>query len=295
MRLKKKFNISTLVFASLFCVLFAYMISVLLLLFWVLMTAFKSNDAFIQSSYKLPTELYWENFKTVFEEFKVPVTLSNGSTAKALMSTMVINSVIYSAGSAFFAAITPCITAYAITRFKFKFNKIIYGIVIVTMILPIVGSLPSEIQMAKNVGFYDNLLGVCLMKANFLGMYFLIFHATFKSVSKAYIEAAMIDGANEFVIFTKIAMPMVRNTILVVFLLKFIEFWNDYQTPMMFIPNHPTVAYGLLQFNASASQTLAFIPIKMTACAVLMVPIVIIFIIFRDKIMGSVSIGGLKG
>ena len=71
MRLKKKLNISNLVFTSLFCVLFAYMISVLLLLFWVLMTAFKSNDAFILSSYKLPTELYWGNFKTVFQEFKV--------------------------------------------------------------------------------------------------------------------------------------------------------------------------------------------------------------------------------
>lgn len=295
MRLKKKFNTSQLVFASLFCVLFAYMISVLLLLFWVVMTAFKSNDEFILSSYKLPLELYWKNFKTVFQEFKVSVTLSDGSEAKALMPAMIMNSLIYASGSAFCAAMTPCVTAYAISRFHFKFNKIIYGIVIVTMVLPVVGSLPSEIQMAKNVGLYDNLLGVCLMKANFLGMYFLIFYATFKSVSKAYIEAAMIDGASELTIFTRIALPLVRNTIFVVFLLKFIEFWNDYQTPMMFIPNHPTIAYGLLQFNASASQTLAFIPIKMTACAVLMVPIIIIFICFRDKIMGSMSIGGLKG
>ena len=93
---------------------------------------------------------------------------------------------------------------------------------------------------------------------------------------------------------TKIMLPMSKNTLLTVILLNFIGYWNDYQTPLLYIPSHPTLAYGLYLFSNSADNELATIPMKITGCMLMMVPILILFLIFRKRLIGNISIGGLK-
>ena len=144
---------------------------------------------------------------------------------------------------------TPCIVAYLTAKYKFRLNKIIHTIVIVAMILPIVGSLPSELQLVKTLGFYDHMWGMFILKANFLGMYFLVFYATFKSLPWTFAEAAQIDGAGHFRTFIQIMLPLIRSTLFAVFILLFIEHWNDYYTPMVFLPEKPTMSYGLFIFQ----------------------------------------------
>ena len=80
--------------------------------------------------------------------------------------------------------------AYATARFDFRLSNVIYGIVLVTMVLPIVGNLPAEIQMTRQLHIYDTMWGAWILKANFLGMYYLVFFATFRGVPAALSEAA---------------------------------------------------------------------------------------------------------
>ena len=133
------------------------------------------------------------------------------------------------------------------------------------------------------------------MNIAFSNMYFLIFYAAFKSMDFGYAEAAFIDGAGWFTVFFQIYLPLVSTTIGSVALLQFISYWNAYETPMIFIPDIPTLAIGLYMFKWTAPPGFKGMPYQITACFLLMLPVVILFIIFRDKLMGNLTMGGLKG
>ena len=140
----------------------------------------------------------------------------------------------------------------------------------------------------------DSIIGICFLNGTYTGLYFLVFCATFSSISSAYAEAAKIDGAGHFAIFVKIMLPLVSSTIFAVFILQFITNWNDYYTPMIFLSSRPTIAYALFEFKKE-SESVAPTSLKLSASIFTCIPIIILFIIFRNKIMGKIAIGGVKG
>ena len=207
---------------------------------------------------------------------------------------MLLYTIGYAGGGAFVNTLIQCTTAYVCARYAFKFSGVVYGAVIVAMILPVVGSLPSEIAMARAVGIYDKIWGMWLMRANFLGMYFLVFHEMFKAIPASYSEAATIDGANDFQILWKIGFPLARNTFMTCFLLNFVTLWNDYQISTVYLPTHPTLAEGVhwMQQGAQIGSTS---PIALAGVFVLMLPILVLFLCFHKRLMGNLTIGGVKG
>ena len=152
------------------------------------------------------------------------------------------------------------------------------------MILPIVGSLPAELQMAKNTGLYDSIWGLWIMKANFLGMYFLVFYDGFKGLSMTYTEAAKIDGVSA-----------VKNIFFTVMLVNFIGFWNDYQVPLLYMPSYPTVAYGMYNMANTRENNLSSVPMRMTGAMLMFIPIFTLFLIFQKRLLGNLTVGGIKG
>ena len=161
--------------------------------------------------------------------------------------------------------------------------------------MPVVGSLPSEIQMSKLFGLYNHIWGTWIMKFNFLGIYFLVFQTIFKGFAKEFSEAAKIDGANNFVIFFRIMMPLVKNTFFTVFLILFITYWNDYQVALIYIPDYPTVALGAYRFSVSQEGELGSIEMKVAGAMLVFIPIFIVYAVFNKRLMGNLTLGGVKG
>lgn len=287
----------------LFVCLFLYAASMVILLVWALFTALKSNMEFFENKLWLPrgniATWEWSNFQRVFKELYVPVSYKSGpyaglSNVRINLMGLVTYSVLYAAGSAFVGVLAKCVTAYVVSRFDFRIGKIIYGAVIVTMMLPIVGSAPSEMAITQALGIYDTFIGAWIQKASFIGLYFLIFFDSFRFIPKDYVEAATLDGAGEFTIFFKIMLPLVKNTFIMIFLLLFIEYWNDYQTPLLYLPTHPTVMYATQQLT-KRQETGFEEPMRMACCIVVVIPIILLFSIFSNKIMGDLTVGGVKG
>ena len=80
-----------------------------------------------------------------------------------------------------------------------------------------------------------------------------------------------------------------------IMLIQFISHWNDYNVPLLYLPTKPTLAYGVFHMVIiNSSGPLSKVPIKVAGCMVLAIPILIIFIILKDKLMGNISLGGLK-
>ena len=232
----------------------------------------------------------FDNYSKVLKEFKVS-SMSMGGEEVGFMG-MFVNSLLYAVFMSLFSMATQIMVAYAIAKYDFRLKPLLYGVAVIVMLLPIIGSLASEVQMADTFNFRNTLLGICLMKCKYAGLYFLVFYATFRSVSWTYAEAAQIDGAGHLKIFIEIMLPLIKSTVFAVFILLFIEFWNDYYTPMIFLPQSPTMSYGLFVFQTDnrASQ-----PIQLAACLLTCLPILVLFVVFKNKIMGNVTMGGLKG
>jgi len=294
-KLKSNKNIGRNIFLIVGLILLTvYSISFLLPLLWALMTSFKQEIEFMLDKFALPLNLDLTNYYTALRTMRIPISYQGG-TVFIYTWEMIYNSVTYAVLCTITHTITPCITAYAVTKFNFKFSKVIYTIVIVTMILPVIGNLPSEIQVAKFLGIYDNVFGLAIMKGHFLGMNFLIFYAAFKGIPKDYSEAAEMDGASQWKIMTSVIFPMVKSTISAIALLSFITYWNDYTTPMIYLPSRPTIAYGLYYFNQTTTNEANFVTVRIAASMLVSIPIFIIFMLFKDKLMGNFSVGGIKG
>lgn len=258
---------------------------------WGLLTALKTDFDFMTNKIGFPTEWTFENFVLAVKH--MDYWINNGSS-KVYIETMYLNSILYAAGGAFFAALVPCVVAYLTVKFPCKFSKAITAFVIVAMIIPIVGSAPSELQMVQKLGLYDHIWGLWIMKSHFLGMYFLVYQGVFRGIPQSVTEAAKIDGAGNMRIFLRIILPLAKTTFFLVFLLQFIAFWNDYQTPLLYLPNHPTIAQGLYYFNFSTSNEFSTVPAKIAGAMFVLIPILIVFMIFKNKLMGNLTLGGDK-
>ena len=301
-RLTRKFSPLT---ATMLVLLTVFSVVLLGLLFWMVMTSFKSASfsgfkSKTASTYKLPTKLHFENYIKVFESFYIEGVAypeSVGGTRTVYIGEMFLYSILYCVGCSVIQTIVQCVTAYLCARFTYKLSKIVEYIVIIVMTIPIVGSLPAEITLSKDLGLYNHIYGMWVMRANFLGMYFLIFHAAFKSISMTYTEAAKIDGANNMSIMLTIIFPLVKNVIFTIILVNFIAYWKDYQTPLIYINSYPTVTYGLFRiiFDSSSSAGMVSVPIRMTASIIVIFPLIMIFILFQKRLLGNLTMGGIKG
>ena len=165
-------------------VLLAFSIALISLLIWAVVISFKDERWIVYGDSYISPSFWRNNYAVAFSS----LTVDGQGLGKLFLNTFV-----YAIGCAFVNTLVPCITAYFAARYKFKYSKIIYMTVVIVMIIPIVGSLPSEIRTSKGYLFglidifngneelrnmlapYGNVWGLYVLKANFLGMYFLIF------------------------------------------------------------------------------------------------------------------------
>ncbi len=249
--------------------------------------------------------MHFYTYKHIFQEFTyTTIEYKNHPGGEIAMWKMYVYSLLYAGGCAFVSTFVPCIAAYACARFKYKFSRFMHTLVVVVMMIPIVGSAPSEIALSKSLGIFNEIWGLWIMKANFLGLYFLMFYDICKSLPGSFSEAAKIDGANNYQIFFQIAMPLIKNTFFTVLLIRFIGFWNDYQTPMVYMPSYPTIALGLNSLIAKAGDSvsqgesgfdLTAVPSKMAAVVFAATPVCILFAVFQNRLLGNLTMGGVKG
>ncbi|HIZ09339.1 MAG TPA: carbohydrate ABC transporter permease [Candidatus Borkfalkia avicola] len=291
-RMNRVLSIVFLVFT--FIVLIFYAVSLLYPLFWTFYSSFKDVVEYTLHPFDITKSWHFENYIEIFSVLSVPV-VDGDSTRNVYILEMLLNSLIYTCGVALLNVFVPSLTAYVVSKYRFRGRSIIYAIAIVTMILPIVGALPSSLRIMEGLNLRNNFLGVWLMLASGFGFNFLIIYSTFNSLSWSYGEAALIDGASDFKVYWKIMMPLIYPTLSGLFVLAFVSNWNDYMTPLVYLAQKPTMAYGVFQFQFLASSLGYTTPHVLAGFIISMIPILILFFIFQDKIMNNVTAGGLKG
>ena len=305
---KNPFNIT--VKSILFTILLLYALSMILVLLWGLITSLKNSADLDVGNYLGLPNLKWSreealklaNYQGVFKDMSVKARSAFYSGSRYIVHTsntgfigLVFNTIMYSIVGSLLASVVPAIVGYLCAKFKYKLSGIIYTVVIITMTIPIIGNTPATVNLLRSLGLYDTFMGYFIQRLGFGGMYFLMYYAFFLSFSDTYIEAAEIDGANHYAILLKIIIPLSLKMIGTVFLIMFVSYWNDYTTALMFMPTHPTLAYAIYLKAVGPDASVGSIPYKIAACMMLAIPILIIFVFFKDKIMGNLTMGGIKG
>lgn len=291
--MKKKINIFQIV---IFIVLLLYTVSMFYVIFYAGITSLKPHRDFdVNQNYLgFPSQIDFSNYEIVFNNFYIDDPIY--PWVQIGFWEQLLYTILYAGVSCLLTALAPLLMAYACTKFRYQFNAVISVIVIVTMITPIVGASTSMISVLHSFRLYNTIFGVYCEKFIFANMYFLIYSGILANVPRSFCEAAEMDGASEFTVLTRIMLPMVKNVFLTIALIYFINYWNDYQTPLLYMPSYPTLSYGVynMTVNTSASMGLNYKTVQMAASMTLIVPILILFVIFKDKIMGNLTMGGEK-
>ncbi len=279
--------------------LIIYSLLLVLPLCWTAFSSLKTMRDFNGNPFGWPKYgFHLKNYAETLESLYVVIFIPGGSR-QVRLPEMFLYSVLWAVGSSLVAEFTRSACAYVVAKFgnTHKWVKGVHTLVLILMVVSFPSNLASSIWFNRFVGMYDNLFLRIIGSINFTGPHFLYFYAAYKGVSKEYSEAAYVDGANQFTVMIKVVMPMIRNIFLALFLLSFIAAWNDYSTSLVYMPSYPTVAYGLfrIQNNGAIGKVAASVPHKLAACTLVVIPTLLVFIIFKDKMVGNLSMGGLKG
>lgn len=254
---------------------------------WAIVNSLKDGREFFENGpFAFPEKLLFKNYLLAFSEIKV---------AKTGLFGMFFNSIVYTAGSTAVSVFVCTMTAYIITKFKFFGRNFLSVLAIFLMIIPIVGALPAQYKLISSLGLKNNLFGMMLTYTGGFGFNYFILCGTFRSISWSYAEAAEIDGAGDYTIFFKIMLPQAKPAMLALAIITAIGIWNDYYTPLLYLPKTPTLAYGLYAFESMIIYGGANYPIYFAAILMSLVPVLIIFILFQKPIMENMVAGGLKG
>lgn len=293
-------NKSSISVVILFTFLSIYAFTLLFMYFWGLMTSLKSNAEFRINLYWLPKGLPWEwdysNYTWAFSQMSIKVIKNDTVTYVGLLG-LFKNSVILATLGPIVSLFTTWLIAYLMSSFPEKFlSKLIFRLNIIVMMVPIVGSLPSALQLYKAMGIYDTWIYIIFTGlGSFTGTNLIIFQTYMSTVAKEIREAACIDGANHVELMFLISFPLTLKMFATLYLLACIGSWNNYMTNVIWLPSKPTIAFGIFKITSDSTTVGSWPPPQMAGCMLLAFPMLILFLIFKDKIVGQVTMGALKG
>ena len=304
--------VSTIFKIVILTVLCVYAISIIYLLFWGLLTSLKSDTDFstFNNIFGLPDlnrskeEVFqFGNYVKVLTKFSFPADVGYYSiwgeinhSEEVTLLKMLFNTVFYAAVQAILPTFMSAVMAYLCAKFsEFKSITIFYYVALIAMMIPSVGTYPAEIAILQGLGIYDEYIGYIVQKSYYCGTYFFVFYAFFKSLAGSYMEAAEIDGASQYRIFFQIVLPLISTTFFTIALVQFVAAWNDFRTSLLYMPTKPSIAYGVYRLtHIQAPPGLGTDPARVAASMLLALPILVLFLFFKDKLMGNISMGGLK-
>lgn len=229
----------------------------------------------------IPNPFVWENFSRALNMVPFNIYFINTILVVLLGVTGTV--------------ITASMVAYGYSRVQWRFRKLFFSLSLSSMMLPGAVTLIPVFLGYQKIGLYNSLWPLFL-PAWFGGGAFNIFllRQFIMGIPKELDEAAYIDGAGHWVVFSKIIMPLTRSAIIVVSLFSFLYYWNDFFTPLIYLEDVKkyTIAVGLRQF---VGQYVAQWPLLMAASTVATLPAVLVFVLGQKYFIQGIAMSGLKG
>ena len=262
-------------------ILLAGVVVILIPLLWTICMALKPNGEMYTDNF-FPRQIAWDNFYKAVTSIDFFRYLLN--TCKILVPVM-IGTVLSSA-----------IVAYGFSRFEFKGKRVWFLILLATMMLPGQVTMIPCYLIFRQLGWVNTVLPLTVPSFFGGGAFNIFLLRQFMSgIPKDFDEAARIDGAGAFKIFTRVMLPMCRPVLTAVGIFTFMGVWNDFNGPLIYLYDQKkyTIALGLAFFKGLYTNQWN---LMMAATVLVMLPVLILFFIAQDYIIDGISISsGTKG
>ena len=258
-------------------------LAVLFPFYWMILTSVKSYGAY--SAEYIPK--FFTLTPTLQNYFKAFTTVPLGSYfMNTLLFTLVTTALMM-------AVIT--LAAFAFARLEFKGRQLLFAFFLALMMIPNELVVITNFVTVTNLDLRNTFTGLILPSVTSV-FYIYLLKEQFELIPDELYYAAKVDGTSDFKYLTKVMLPICRPTVVTVCILKVIECWNAYVWPRL-ITDDP--AYFLVSNGIQEIRENGFgredIPAMMAAVVVISVPLIILFLLFRKKIMAGVARGGTKG
>lgn len=267
-----------------FILLAFYAFTLIYAMGWAVLSSLKTQMEFSTNLVGLPKEWKFDNYLQAFRSVQ-----AGGHN----MFEMFFNSIWYSCGGALLGVIASAMVAYVVAKYEFPSRGLVYAVALVTMMIPVVGSFPSQYRMYSQLGILDSPL-LLVTKFSGFGFNFVMLYSFFKTLSWTYAEAGFIDGASHLKVFLKVMLPQALPVMGSLFLVATVQLWNEYMEPNLFLQSHPTLSSGLYVFQLEMTRGTNY-PLLFAGLIVSVIPVIILFAKFQNTMMESMSMGGLKG
>jgi len=258
-------------------------VMVLFPFYWMFLTSVKNYGSY--------------NAEYIPKFFTLSPTLENYSDAFTAvpLGRYFVNTLIFTVVTTVLMLLVITFAAYAFARLKFKGKDLLFTLFLALMMIPNELVVITNFQTITNWDMRNSFLGLILPSITSV-FYIYLLKENFEQVPDELYYAAKVDGTSDIKYLFRVMIPICRPTLVTVGILKVIECWNSYVWPRLITDDS---AYFLVSNGIQEIRENGFgrenIPAMMAAVVVISVPLILLFLIFRKKIMEGVSRGGTKG
>ena len=251
--------------------------------YWMVLTSVKSYGAY--------------NADHIPAFFTLSPTLQNYIDAFTTVPLMgyLLNTLIFTVATTALMVVVSVLAAYAFARLEFRGKNLVFTIFLSLMMIPSELVVITNFVTITNLDLRNTFAGLILPSVTSV-FYIYLLKENFQQVPDELYRAAKVDGTSDLKYLWKVMIPICRPTIVTITILKVIECWNSYVWPRLITdnPSYYLVSNGIQEIRENGFGR-ENVPAMMAAVVVISVPLIILFLVFRKKIMAGVSRGGLKG
>ena len=258
-------------------------VMVLFPFYWMVLTSFKSyaayNSEFIPKLYTLSPTL--QNYRDAFTA--VP------------LADYFVNTIIFTLSTTALMLVVTILAAFAFARLEFRGKDLLFTAFLALMMIPNELVIITNFVTITDLDLRNTFTGLVLPSVTSV-FYIYLLRENFAQVPSELYYAAKVDGTSDLKYLFKVLLPICKPTVVTITILKVIECWNSYVWPRLITDAQ---AYFLVSNGIQEIRENGFgrenIPAMMAAVVVISVPLIVLFLVFRKKIMEGVSRGGTKG
>lgn len=251
--------------------------------YWMVLTSIKDygsyNSEYIPKFYTAHPTI--SNYLSAFTSVNLSRYLAN-----TLIFTLITTALMI-------AVIT--LSAFAFARLEFRGKNLVFTLFLALMMIPTELTVITNYATVTTLGWRNTFIGLILPSVTSV-FYIYLLKENFETVPDDLYKAAKVDGTSDLKYLVKVLIPICKPTMITIVILKVIECWNSYVWPRLVTddPKYFLVSNGIQEIRENGFGR-ENIPAMMAAVVVISLPLIILFLIFRKKIMSGVASGGLKG
>jgi len=265
--------------AFIFVILAVMAACIVLPYLWMLSNSFKTTkETLIDPSHLLPKEFTLEGYRKVLTESPFFRWLGNSLFVTGTNTVIVL--------------FTSSLVGNIFSRFKFRGMHFLFLLLLFTMMVPAQVTMITTFILVDGIGLYDSVFALIIPAfVNAFGIY--LCKQFCDEIPRELMESAKIDGAGNFTIYRKIVLPQIRPALGALAIFTFLEYWNDYLNPLIYLSStkNMTLPLALSYFSTQHATNLSA---TMAAAALIMVPTAIVFILFQKQFIKGISMTGMK-